>query len=111
MNDWNATISLGGLLLITLLVLIGICLDIFVIKTIEAERMGNWISVKTRLPDQYGDYLATNCFDIQQAHYDNGDKWTFSQTGKDIPNSWNFSHWQPLPELPAPSEHPEGKEE
>lgn len=58
--------------------------------------MTDWISVKDRLPDERGSYLAYDDDDIVIAKYDSG-AWLDEQWGDELKY---VTHWQPLPEAP-----------
>lgn len=60
-----------------------------------------WHLLSEGPPDQYGDFLASNGFDVQMVHYLNGDVWYFSfDKETPLPRGWGMTHWCELPIAP-----------
>ena len=75
---------------------------------ILGEQEPGWISVKDRLPDQYGEYLAVVSGEVMEVtfyqpirYYKDGRKWsTCNAEGFEWLNDGDVTHWMPLPEPP-----------
>lgn len=77
------------------------CAVSMAVSALREKQTGGWISVKDRLPEQTGKYLAT--YKIHNGSLKVGIAWFQSWEGESFWNDCAFervTHWQPLPELP-----------
>lgn len=60
--------------------------------------VGDWISVKDRLPEEKGEYIVFDGDDVFGAYYDAYDRrWTDTTEGY---FEFRVTHWRPMPEPP-----------
>lgn len=63
--------------------------------------MSEWISVKDKLPDGYGNYIGLVEGEVTEVTFDERDKWsTCDAYGFRRLADAEITHWMPLPEPP-----------
>ena len=59
-----------------------------------------WISVKDRMPDEYGKYLIRDKMDVTIALLIDKEKGLWQWSDSDFYGRGGITHWMPLPQLP-----------
>lgn len=74
------------------------------VETIEKKKVGEWISVEERLPENSSPVLAYSILNgVEQGCYNHStDTWIMFRWGK---LTGKVTHWQPLPNKPYSSEN------